>query len=267
MVRQIPLKPSVEADLRGRIPAARLWAPLLAFFLMLATLSDLKAESPAAKNNEGNRLFSQEKYEDAEKAYLEAQVKSPGRPEILYNLGNSLIKQKKYDQGIQALRQSISEGDAGIKENSWFNAGNALYRMGNFKDSAEAYIQALRLDPKDRDAKHNLEMALRQLEQQQQAQSDKSRNQQGTDSRSPQQSESGNKGETPQDNRDSENSGNREKDKEPGNPPAAGNPQSRNSIEREQALQILDAVQSRELEEQRRLLEHRERRKSSEKDW
>jgi len=49
------------------------------------------------------------KYEDAEKAYVEAQVKSPGKPEVLYNLGNALIKQKKYDQGLQSLRQSMDK--------------------------------------------------------------------------------------------------------------------------------------------------------------
>jgi hypothetical protein len=38
--------------------------------------------------------------------------------------------------------------------------------MGRFKESAEAYIQALKLKPTDGDAKHNLELALKKLKQQ-----------------------------------------------------------------------------------------------------
>ena len=63
----------------------------------LASVPFALADSVASKNKEGNRLFEQWKYQDAEKAYLEAQAGMPGRPELSYNLGNSLIKQKKYD--------------------------------------------------------------------------------------------------------------------------------------------------------------------------
>ena len=96
-------------------------------------------------------------------------MKNPGKPEVLYNLGNSLIKQKKYDQGIQSLRQSANKGDKAIRENSWYNTGNALFETGRFKDSAEAFVQALKLDPSDNDAKHNLELALLKLKEQQQS--------------------------------------------------------------------------------------------------
>ena len=128
------------------------------------------ADSPASKNKEGNRLFAQGKYQDAEKAYLEAQASMPGRPELSYNLGNSLIKQQKFDQALQALHQAVSKGDKSLQVKGWYNVGNALFDMGNFQNSAQAYIQALRLNPADRDAKHNLELALRKMQQQNQEQ-------------------------------------------------------------------------------------------------
>ena len=87
--------------------AARCLLPVFVIIVILTALPHLHSESLASKNKEGNRLFSQEKYNDAEKAYLDAQIDNPGRPEILYNLGNSLIKQEKFDQGILALRQSM----------------------------------------------------------------------------------------------------------------------------------------------------------------
>jgi Ca-activated chloride channel homolog len=136
-----------------------LGSAVAAVLFVLPGVSTARADSVASKNKDGNRLFSQEKYQEAEKAYLDAEVQSPDRPELLYNLGNTLIKQKKYEQALQSLRQAVSKGDEGLQESSWFNAGNALFEMGNFRDSAQAYIQALRINPADRDAKYNLEMA------------------------------------------------------------------------------------------------------------
>jgi Ca-activated chloride channel homolog len=212
---------------------------LIVAFVFAATLPVSKAESLASKNEEGNRLFAQSRFEDAEKAYLEAQGKAPGKPEILYNLGNSLIKQKKYDRGIQALHQSMNQGNQGVKESSWYNTGNAFFSMGKFKDSAEAYIQALKLDPSDQDAKHNLELALLKLKQQESKQQNENSNQ----------------------NRRSAGQNGSMASQTPPSAPREG------SISREQALQILKALQSRELEDQRELLERRATQRTDKKDW
>jgi tetratricopeptide (TPR) repeat protein len=234
MVEQIQSAKRAVGPLRAGLAAA---------FSLAAILypSISAAESPASKNKEGNRLFAEGRYEDAEKAYLGAAVNGPGRPEILYNLGNSLIKQKKYNPGVQALRQSMGNGDTRVQENSWYNSGNALFLMDNFKDAAEAFIQALRLDPADRDAKYNLELSLMQRKQQEQKQS--RTNQKRQDSG---QSQAG-------------------KDKERNDSRQAR--QREGSISREQAAQILDAVRSQELEEQRKLLERRAGPNASGKDW
>jgi Ca-activated chloride channel homolog len=238
---------------------------LFSAIVFAACLPVSKAESLASKNKEGNRLFAQGKFEDAEKAYLEAQGKDPGKPEILYNLGNSLIRQKKYDQGIQSLRQSMSNGDKGVKENSWYNVGNALFSMDKFKDSAEAYAQALRLNPSDQDAKHNLELALLKLKQQEsKKQNANSKQNQGN---SGQNSSGNNKEDRQQANKANRNNSgapkeqNEMKSQMPPSAPREG------SINREQALQILDALQNRELEDQRKLLERRATQGTNKKDW
>ena len=254
MARQIASKSIVDS--RQSAAKVQLVCRRLAVFaiaVILTGLANLQAESVASKNKEGNRLFAQGKYEDAEKAYLEAQVNSPGRSEVLYNLGNSLIKQKKYDRGMQALRQSMSKGDKGIKENSWYNSGNAMFSIGKFKDSAEAFIQALKLDPADKDAKHNLELALMQLKQQEQKQSNADQKQQNSQKQNQDRSQTGKK-DQPRPN-------------EPVKPQTAQAAQREGSISKEQALQILEALQSREIEEQRKLLERRARQKLNAKDW
>jgi tetratricopeptide (TPR) repeat protein len=240
--------------------------PVLILVLTMTAASDLFAESLASKNNKGNRLFVQGKYEDAEKAYLDAQVKNPGRPEVLYNLGNSLIKQKKYSEGIQSLLQSVDKGDKGIKQNSWYNTGDALFTMGRFKDSAEAFVQALKLDPADMDAKHNLEMALMKLKQQQQKQPNSNQKQQNSANSNQDQSSAGkeNPQQTPKDRNES---GSKKDQNNQARQQTDPEVQREGSISKEQAAQILDAARSQELEQQRKLLESRARQRAHGKDW
>jgi tetratricopeptide (TPR) repeat protein len=223
------------------------------------------AETIASKNNKGNRLYEKGKNEEAEKAYLSAQGDDPGRAEILYNLGNSLIKQKKYRQGEQALGQAIRKGDKEIQQKGWYNAGDALFSMGNYKESAEAYIESLKLDPSDKDAKHNLELALLKLKQQQQQKSDKNQQQNSKDSDKDKSQESKNRNAAGQ-QQQNQNAG---KEPEPQERPqkSAESARRNESITRDQALQLLDAVQNQEKEEQRKLLERRAMSRSNGKDW
>lgn len=238
---------------------------LAAVFLTNATAA--KAESPASKNREGNRLFTDGRYEEAEKAYLEAQVKSPGKPEILYNLGNSLIKQGKYPQGIQALQQSADKGNRRIETNSRYNTGNALYSTGDYKGSAEAFIEALKLDPRDTDAKHNLELALRKLKEQQQKQQDGNQDRKDTDGQKDRKSgekESERARPNERDGKRADTQNDRENRAKMKPEPAVPR---EGSITREQARQILDAMRSQELDQQRKLMESRSRPASNERDW
>lgn len=215
------------------------------------------AESAATKNKAGNRLFEQGKYQDAEKAYLQAQGDMPGRPELSYNLGNALLKQKKYDQALQELHQAVSKGDKGLQAGSWYNAGNALFDMGRFQDSAQAYIGALRLNPADRDAKHNLELSLRKLREQKEQKSAGSDQNEGKDKNDPQK----------QDEQGKQSQSQQSQGQKPANPQAANPERPQGSFSKERALQILDALQNQELAEQRRLMELRPLRKIKGRDW
>jgi tetratricopeptide (TPR) repeat protein len=239
----------------ARSACSALLAVLASFALAVALSPICKAESSASKNNRGNRLYDQGKYVDAEKAYLAAQTDEPGKPEILYNLGNSLIRQKKYQEGIQVLGQAVNKGDRRTKENGWYNAGNALFSAGNYKESAEAFVQALKLNPADRDAKHNLELALMKLMQQHQQKPEK-------DSQQNLKNNAQAKTQSPKQD------GAREAQNQSADRPQPHEPARRNeSISKDQAMQLLDAMQNQEKEEQRKLLERRARAKVNGRDW
>ncbi len=222
--------------------------------------SVLAGDTAAGKNREGNQLFAQGRYADAEKAYIEALAKVPGRPELLYNHGNSLILQKKLDSALQQLRQAASKGGQGLRTSAWYNSGNALFEMGKFQDAAQAYIQTLRNNPTDRDAKHNLELALRKLQQQSQS----GQGNPNTDERGARQ---------PQDQ-----SGNQQAENKPAQESSSPRQESSDkvdtqqgrqdgSLSKSQALQILEAIHNQELADQRKHLQRLRRRKSEGKDW
>ncbi|MBN2244182.1 MAG: tetratricopeptide repeat protein [Acidobacteria bacterium] len=270
MVRKVPAAEGPVKYLCAGTPACscRYWALFLLGAAILVAPPAGKADSPASKNREGNRLFGEGRYEEAEKAYLEAQVKSPGKPEILYNLGNSLVKQGKYPQGVRALGQAAGKGGMRIKADSLYNTGNALFSMGDYKGSAEAFIEALKLDPEDGDAKHNLELALRKLQEEEQKQrQDANRDQKNPpDQKEPQASEN-EEGRSQPGEQDSDSSGNRNNQEEPAEMKPENAVPREDSMTREQAERILDAVRNQELDEQRRLIESRSMKRSGERDW
>jgi Ca-activated chloride channel homolog len=240
---------------------------VLSIILILGGSQFCRAESGAAKNNKGNHLFAQGKYEDAEKSYLSAQGDDPGKPEILYNLGNSLIKQKKYREGVQALGQSTNKGDKEIKEKGWYNTGNAFFSAGNYRDSAAAFIEALKLDPADKDAKHNLELALLKLKQQEQDNKQKNQKQQDSKDSNKDKPSGGKDSQAQPPQKDRNDSGNKGEQKENEKHQQSQSSQREGSLTRDQALRLLDAVQNQELKEQRQLLENRAREKARGKDW
>ena len=238
---------------------------LAILILALAVPVTVSGETPARKNREGNRLFTEGKFADAEKAYVDALVQAPGRAELLYNHGNALIRQKKHDSALQQLSQAAGKGHRGIQANAWFNSGNALYETSRFGDAAQAYIQALRINPADRDAKHNLELAL-QKEREKQDRSAQGKQQE--DKKEADRQPSGKQQDGEQQANPQKDAGRQEEKRDQAADPQSGQPDKRDgSISREQALQILDALQNQELGEQKKRLERMARKKAVGKDW
>jgi len=241
---------------------------LLLVTALLVSTALAGAETAASKNSEGNSLYSEGRYEDAEKAYMEAQILNPDRPEILYNLGNTLVRQGKYPEGVQFLNRSSEKGDRSIQADSFYNTGNAMYSTGDFKGAAGAYIEALKRNPGDMDTKHNLELALRQMQQQKPSQKENKDNEKQEPGRESGKQNAENKGKEPQQPSGGQKQSGREEIGENSPKMKPESPvQREGSISREQALNILDALRNQELEQQRKRMESRPQSKTGEMDW
>lgn len=143
---------------------------LMTVALALAMTGAVSADSAASKNNEGNRLFDQKQYDEALRMYTDAQASRPEAAELHYNIGNVLFRKGEYEKAIGEYRRAEASRDAALSQSAIYNRGNASMLAGQVQDAAKAYVQALRADPSDQDAKRNLELALRLLEEQQQQQ-------------------------------------------------------------------------------------------------
>ena len=129
-------------------------------------------QTAARLNNQGNEAFASQDYEGALAAYHQAQESAPELAEPRYNAASGHYRLEDYEQAQQQIEQALvsEENSETLDRHSFYNLGNTFFQIGEFEAAVEAYKEALRLDPGDPEAKQNLELALRQLQQQQQEQ-------------------------------------------------------------------------------------------------
>jgi len=238
--------------------------PILLFLvpgilLSVATVSPLFA-SARSKNEEGNRLYRQKKYDEALKRYTEAQKEAPDAPQLHYNLGNVLFRKGDLEKAGNEYRRALDSADPGLDPRAIYNLGNTFFTQQQYKDAVAAYQRTLRLNPSDPDAKRNLELALMRMKQQQKQQ------QQGGDK----------KDQEKQEQQKQEQPAPQQGEKKKQDPAEKQQPQGgaqnarkeKGSLSKEEAERILNALQEDEKENmKKRLAASKEDREEVEKDW
>jgi tetratricopeptide (TPR) repeat protein len=119
----------------------------------------------------GERLYSSGDYAASAQA-LDRALAADTTPVRAYNAGNAYYRMRRYEVAAERYRLAAT-GPAEVRQQSVFNLGNALVRAAEdapergqlLLDAIVAYEEALRLAPSDQDAKWNLELALRRLEE------------------------------------------------------------------------------------------------------
>jgi len=158
------------------------------FFLILLNFSVMPLMAQADKKyiRQGNRQYEKKNYSDSEILYRKAVDKNKGSADTVFNTGNALYKQKKFeDAGRQFSENHKMYEDKDKKSASLYNLGNSLLMANKLKESIEAYKSSLRIKPDDPEAKYNLayaqDLLRKQEEQQQQQQQQQNKNDQNRD--------------------------------------------------------------------------------------
>ncbi|MCI9608092.1 MAG: tetratricopeptide repeat protein [Muribaculaceae bacterium] len=128
---------------------------------------------------QGNKLYGEKRFADAEVAYRKALEALPGSEIAKFNLAAALIRQSgsadpnsgnnPVNTATQLLQEIAGQStDAYLAGKSFYNLGNLAFNSQDFGKSIELYKNALRKNPDDDKARENLRIA--QLKQQQQNQ-------------------------------------------------------------------------------------------------
>ncbi len=143
-------------------------AALTVFFLLMMGMP-VQAQEEKELIFSGNEAYKKKDYEKAANDYGQVVKKNPQNVTAQYNLGNAQYKAKKkeealaaYDEATRQLTDSIEKG------NAFYNKAVVQQNDKKLAECIEAYKAALRLDPKNEDARHNLQKALQQQKKEQQ---------------------------------------------------------------------------------------------------
>ena len=143
-----------------------LWVSMAALLFVLVACGRTEAQT----NNEANIAFDQGEYDLAISEYEKVSKEQPERPEPDYNSANARYRLEDYEQAQEelevALLDAYEEDEEELVTSTQFNLGNVLFQAEEYEGAIESYKEVLRQNPDDVEAKHNLELALRQIEQQ-----------------------------------------------------------------------------------------------------
>lgn len=226
------------------------------------------AQKERADIRQGNRAYYEGKYPEAEVGYKRALDKNIGSYEAAFNLAGALYKQGRYDDASAVYGKLAQDGtDSRRQASTYYNMGNTYVQQRKLDEAIEAYKNALRLTPEDKEAKFNLAYAKKLKQEEDKKNRDKQDDPQQNPNRDPNGGGGGggqddrpdpnkNQDRNPNDNRDKNNDpdknrGNGDKDKKGDGNQDRDNREGRQpdrqpSASREESERLLRAIQASE---------------------
>lgn len=140
-----------------------MWSRLLLILLLFGLLGDTAAE----RGRDGNALFAQERYAEAEAAYRDGLAALSDTTGAVYaalqnNLGAALLRQRKHGAARTAFdrarRAAPTEAE---RVRALFNAGTAAAGQGALDTALRRFRRVLLLDPSHNAARYNYEYLKR----------------------------------------------------------------------------------------------------------
>ena len=212
--------------------------------------------------NRGNDLYKKGEYPQAGQVYNKILEKKANEPKAKFNLGDSLYKGERYKES-QSVFEELAEKvvDKSLREKAFYNLGNSFFKQEDYKRAIGAYEGALKIDPKDKDAQFNLELAKKMLtmpKQQKDKEREKEQKQKKEDEKDKKQ-QSGNKPEDKKKDKD------QEKNKDKGKEQNEQQQTKPGQMSKEDALRILNALDDQEKHKTQKMKAGRG--KANVKDW
>lgn len=135
---------------------ARSLCPLIVLGLVWA------AGARADGDGDGYGAFKAGRYHEALEAFRQAAEARPRSAEAAANVGATLSRLGRNEQAVKQLEHALElSPEPRVEAAIRYDLGTAQLAMGTYDEAIENLESALRLDPSNREAKINLEIALR----------------------------------------------------------------------------------------------------------
>jgi len=201
--------------------------------------------------NEGKRLYKSGDFEDAYGYFEKAKELAPSDVQIDSYLAQAAYRAGKFKEAAQHYQQSSERSN-----DTWtnYNQGNAQYRNEDLEGAINSYKEALRKDPNNEIARHNLAHAMKK-QQKQQEKNENKQNQPQDPKEKPEEDSQQN---------ENQNQG----DQNPENESQEG--QNQPKLGREQTEQLLESMNQADKRTQEKLKDKEQKAAGNgkrEKDW
>lgn len=182
-----PLRRRTAPDAPTPAPLSKAGVSVVGIILSLV-FAQLAEASPSSARRE----YDSGKFKNALNEYESLLEKKPKDASLHYNAGTAAFQAGKFQDAEEHFESALATQDARLQQQAYYNRGNTRYRLGEdagdpsktqklWEDSIRDFESALKLNPQDSDAQHNLSWVKERLEelkkqQQQQKQDSDSQN-------------------------------------------------------------------------------------------
>jgi tetratricopeptide (TPR) repeat protein len=234
-----------------------------------AQVKDELLLKPSRLTAEGRQQYKEGNAPKALEAFHQAAAARPGDPRAQFNLGGALYKSGKYDEAQAHFQPLAADPRSPLAAAARYNLGNTLFQKQDYPGAIRAYRDALRVAPGDPDTRHNLELALRALQQQQQQ---KQQPQKQPEDKDRQGQEKENQPSDQQKQKDQQKQDQKPEGQKPERPKTEEEKEKERfeketGMPKDRAMQLLDALQQNEKEQQKKLQAARQKPARGRKDW
>ena len=113
------------------------------------------------KLQDAKEAYAKEDYKKSTHLYEDFAIESP---EAVYNLANSLYKEKEYERALKVYKE-VSKEETSFKGRALHNSGNAHVQLKQFEEALRSYEEALKLE-EDKETRENYEAVKKFLQEQ-----------------------------------------------------------------------------------------------------
>ena len=218
------------------------------------------AQNKKSLLREGNTLYADSSYNDAEMQYRKSLEKDQDYFNASFNLADAVYKQERYEESSLLFDALI---DNAPTENDlakvFHNLGNSLVKEQKLDEAIDAYKNALRINPNDAETRHNLVLCKQKKQEQEQQQEENKEDKEDKEENK----EEENKEDQEKNEKNKENQEQKQEDQQ------NQQEEKKEEMSKEDAEKMLEAIQQKEKDLQKELQKKKVKGKRIKvlKDW